>query len=91
MDANLPSPATALRCWIQDRRIWLELTDQRQVSFPAAKYPLLAQASVEDLSQVRLRVGGRALRWENLDEDIWVEDAVLGRFPSPAHEPATTV
>jgi hypothetical protein len=29
-----------------------------------------------------LRVGGRALRWEGLDEDIWVTDAVLGRYPN---------
>jgi hypothetical protein len=27
-------------------------------------------------------VGGRALRWESVDEDIWVTDAVLGRYPS---------
>ena len=23
-----------------------------------------------------------ALRWEELDEDIWVDDAVQGRFPT---------
>ena len=28
-----------------------------------------------------LRVNGLALRWEELDEDIWVDDAVCGRFP----------
>jgi len=26
---------------------------------------------------------GRALRWESLDEDIWIDDAVAGRFPRP--------
>ncbi len=51
------------------------------VSFPANKYPLLANSSAAELAQVKLRVGGRALRWESLDEDIWVEDAVAGRFP----------
>jgi hypothetical protein len=81
MDNNAASPVIAVRCWIEGRRVWLELGDQRLVSFPAAKYPRLANASEEALAQVRLRVGGRALRWENLDEDIWVEDAVLGRFP----------
>jgi hypothetical protein len=34
--------------------------------------------------QVSLRLHGRALRWESLDEDILVEDAVAGRFPRPS-------
>lgn len=86
MERETQSPAAALRCWIEGRRIWLELTDQRLVSFPATKYPLLAKASTAELEKVRLRVGGRALRWDNLDEDIWVDDAVSGRFPKPNTE-----
>jgi hypothetical protein len=76
MDNKAASSASAVRCWIEDRRVCLELTDQRVVSFPAAKYPRLAAASAAALSEVSLRVQGRALRWESLDEDIWVEDAV---------------
>jgi hypothetical protein len=72
---------TAVRCWIDGRRVCLELEDQRMVSFPAARYPLLAQAPQELLESVKLRVQGQALRWEELDEDIWVADAVAGRFP----------
>jgi hypothetical protein len=30
---------------------------------------------------LQLRLHGLALRWEELDEDIWVDDAVCGRFP----------
>ena len=71
----------AVRCWVEDRRIWLELADQRLASFPASKYPLLAKASPAQLAQVVLRLNGLALRWEELDEDIWVDDAVCGRFP----------
>ena len=74
-----------MRCWVEDRRIWLELADQRLVSFPASKYPLLANASPAQLEKVTLRLHGLALRWEELDEDIWVDDAVYGRFPRP-HE-----
>ncbi|MDX6767270.1 MAG: DUF2442 domain-containing protein [Candidatus Methylacidiphilales bacterium] len=72
---------TAVRCWIDGRRVCLELEDQRIVSFPAARYPLLAHAPQELLESVKLRVQGQALRWEELDEDIWVADAVTGRFP----------
>lgn len=84
MDTDTSSSAVALRCWIKERRIWLELADQRLVSVPVAKFPLLANATPEELNEVKLRVGGRALRWEGLDEDIWVDDAVRGRFPKAA-------
>ena len=73
----------AVRAWVEGRRVWLELADQRLVSFPAAKYPLLAEAPQNLLANVQLRVQGRALRWEELDEDIWVDDVVHGRFPRP--------
>lgn len=81
MDNDAPSPARALRCWVEGRRIWLELADQRLVSFPATKYPLLADAPQGQLEKAKLRLQGLALRWEELDEDIWVDDAVRGRFP----------
>ena len=81
METNGSTPVAALRCWIEGRRVWLELADQRFVSFPANKYPLLADAPQARLENVKLRVQGLALRWEELDEDIWVDDAVQGRFP----------
>ena len=81
METNGSTPVAALRCWIEGRRVWLELADERLVSFPANKYPLLAEAPQAQLQQVQLRVKGLALRWEQLDEDIWVDDAVQGRFP----------
>jgi hypothetical protein len=83
MEASSPTPAVAVRAWAQGRRIWLELSDQRIASFPADKYPLLARAPDNELAKVTLRVQGRALRWESLDEDIWIEDAINGRFPRP--------
>lgn len=71
----------ALRCWIEDRRVNIELADERRISFPASKFPRLGTATSELLEQVTLRVQGRALRWEALDEDIWIGDVLAGRFP----------
>jgi hypothetical protein len=82
-----PTTTAATRCWIESDRVCLELDDQRQVSFPAAKYPLLSNANTEQLTQVEIQLNGRALRWEELDEDILVEDVLLGNFPKPK-EPA---
>ena len=84
MEDKAQSSAIAVWCWIEGRRVWLELADQRMLSFPASKFPLLARAAPEDLAKVTLRLHGRALRWESLDEDILVEDAVAGRFPRPS-------
>ncbi len=73
----------AVRSWVEDGRVWFELSDQRLISFPVSKYRRLADAPEDLLKKVQLRVQGRALRWEELDEDIWVDDAIAGRFPSP--------
>ena len=81
MVADSPTTTRAKRCWIETRIVWLELVDDRLFGFPATKYPLLADASEDELRQVKLRLKGRALRWEALDEDILVEDAINGRFP----------
>jgi len=67
---------------LKDRSVRLILQDGSTHSFPTAFYPKLASASDSELAQVKLRVGGRALRWDNLDEDIWITDAILGRYPS---------
>ncbi len=83
MATETMTETTAVRCWIEARRVCLELADGRCVSFPAAKYPLLAKAPQNLLEKVTLRLRGLALRWEELDEDIWVDDAVCGRFPRP--------
>lgn len=91
METNGTSAIAALRCWVEGRRVWLELTDQRLVSFPATKYPLLASAPQAQLEGVKLRLQGMALRWEELDEDIWVDDAVHGRFPLAKEATVPTV
>jgi len=74
----------ATRAWVANRTVFMELTDGRQIGFPAARFNRLAQAtSDEQLSQVSLRLNGSALRWEALDEDITVTGAALGRFQAP--------
>ena len=84
METETTAETSATRCRVEGRRVCLELADGRFVSFPAAKYPLLANAPQNLLEKVKLRLDGLALRWEELDEDIWVDDAVCGRFPRPA-------
>ena len=75
--------AMATRAWTEGRMVFVELTDQRIVGFPANRFRRLKDASEAELASVRLEVGGTALRWESLDEDISVEGVVAGRFQLP--------
>lgn len=73
----------ASRAWIDRRTVFVELTDGRQLGFPADRFERLAHATNEQLQKVTLRLNGAALRWEELDEDITVKGVVAGRFQLP--------
>lgn len=75
--------AVATKAWTEGRMVSMESTDQRVVGFPAHRFHRLKEASEAALAEVRLAVGGTALRWESIAEDISVEGVVAGRFQSP--------
>ena len=72
--------ARAVRAWAEDRRVWVELDDGRVVGFPADKYRRLRDAGDDMLAKVRIEARGRALRWEELDEDLSIEGILAGRW-----------
>ena len=76
----------AIRAWVENRMVFIELTDGRQIGFPAARFRLLAQASDAALGKVELCLNGAAMRWEELNEDITVRGVVEGRFQLPLPE-----
>jgi hypothetical protein len=79
--AEIVTPLLAAqRCWIQGRRIYLEINDRRSVSFPASKYEALANAAQSDLVKIQLVNAGRTIQWESLDEEIAVDDIANNRF-----------
>lgn len=82
MDTAQPviPPLAALRCWVQGRRVYLEINARRSVSFPASKYKALENASQSELEKIQLQDGGRTIRWESLDEEISVDDVAHNRF-----------
>lgn len=77
------STPRAVRAWVIDRAVFVELTDGRRISFPAGRFPLLRAASDAQLAAVHLRVSGAALRWDELDEDISVQGIVDLPPPTP--------
>ena len=78
----------AVRVWVEQRMVFLELTDGRVVGFPADRFRRLKGASAEQLRDVTLELNGYALRWEDLDEDLTVPGVVAGRFQLPLERSA---
>ena len=81
--AELEKEVLAVRVWVEDRTVFLELHDGRIFGFPAARFRRLRDASDEQLRKVSLEPGGAALRWEDLDEDLTVRGVVAGQFQLP--------
>ena len=77
---TLSEEPTAIKVWVEKRRIFIELTDGRVIGFPADRFRILSEATDEQLKGVHLRLNGYALRWEDLDEDITVGGIVAGNF-----------
>ncbi len=57
----------------------VELEDGRTISIPLAWYPRLRYGTSEERLNWRLVGGGEGIHWPALDEDISVEDLLLGR------------
>ncbi len=72
--------ARAVRVWVNNRTVWVALEDGRTVGFPAGKFRLLRNATQEALARVKIEARGKALRWDELDEDLTVEGILAGRW-----------
>jgi hypothetical protein len=57
----------------------VDLSDGRSISVPVAWYPRLAHASSTERKRWRLIGRGVGIHWEDLDEDISVENLLAGR------------
>ena len=56
----------------------LELADGRTVTAPLAWYPRLLHGTARERANWRLIGGGEGVHWPHLDEDISVENVLLG-------------
>jgi len=74
------SEVAGINVWVKERIVYIELSDFRIIGFPADRFKILKSASDELLSEVKLRLNGKVLRWENLDEDLTVKGIMQGKF-----------
>jgi uncharacterized protein DUF2442 len=56
----------------------VELADGRTVEAPLAWYPRLLRGTAKERSHWRLIAGGEGIHWPDLDEDISVQNVLLG-------------
>ena len=64
---------------VTDDTLTVDLSDGRTISVPLGWYPRLLQGSVEERKNWRLVGQGQGIHWPALDEDIAVEDLILGK------------
>lgn len=73
--------AVARKVHFDNERMYVTLTDEREISVPLKWFPILQHATPEQRNQWKLVHDGIGLRWEEIDEDISVK-GLLG----PSHE-----
>ena len=81
--ATVSAEPLATKAWVENRIVYLKLTDGRIFGFPSSRFRRLRDAPEALLEKVEIEVNGYALRWEDLDEDITVPGVVAGRFELP--------
>lgn len=81
-DAESGPLARSARYEKDTARVVIELTNGCMLAFPASIAQGLRGARTEDLSEVQVVLGGRALRWEHLDADLLVSGLLRGLFGS---------
>ncbi len=72
--------ARAVRAWSDGRKVRVELEDGREIAFPADRFRRWRDATDAQLRDVRIEARGRALRWEELDEDLTIDGVSAARW-----------
>ena len=69
---NEPQAVFATDVWFADNKLYVRLTDGREVGIPIEWYPRLRDISEEDLINWRFIGRVQGIHWETLDEDLSV-------------------
>ena len=64
---------------VTDDALIVDLSDGRTVSVPLAWFPRLLHGTLEERNKWRLIGEGEGIHWPDLDEDISVENLILGK------------
>lgn len=65
--------AVAKDVHFDEERMYICLTDEREISVPLKWFPILLNATPEQRNNWKLAHNGIGLRWEEIDEDISIK------------------
>ena len=78
MNTSVLTNALAEKIDFDKDNIWIALTDGRKISVPLAYFPRLLNATKIQRESYIISGGGTGLHWDEIDEDISVENLILG-------------
>lgn len=84
MSTSTLNKSLAKNVEFDENNMWVELTDGRKLSVPLAYFPRLLKATEEQRRSYIISGGGVGLHWDDLDEDINVENLLLGIYDKDA-------
>ena len=70
---------TAQSVTVSEDALVIDLVDGRTISAPLAWYPRLMHGKPEERANWRLVGQGEGIHWPDLDEDISVDNVLMGR------------
>jgi len=71
--------ARARHITVTDDTLTVDLADGRTISVPLAWFPRLLHGTQEERNHWRLIGQGEGVHWSDLDEDISIENLILGK------------
>ncbi len=77
--SSLTADVKATNVVITGDRLSVELNDGRSISAPLAWYPRLLHGTAEERNNWRLIGNAEGIHWPDLDEDISIENLLLGK------------
>lgn len=83
IELHIPNAQTVT---VTDDALTVDLSDGRTISVPLAWYPRLVHGNTAERQNWRLIGKGTGIHWEDLDEDISVENLILGNPSGESQE-----
>ena len=68
-----------LRVYVTEDTLTADLQDGRSIAVPLAWYPRLMHALPKERQNWRLSGNGFGINWPDLDEDVSIENLILGQ------------
>ena len=72
-------PALAELVAVNEDSLKVDFTDGRTITVPLEWFPRLIHGTIEERNKWRLIGSGEGIHWQDLDEDISVENLLFGK------------